>query len=249
MIDWPRPLIFAHRGDSVHAPENTLASFELAARQGADAVELDAKLTSDGHVVVIHDATVDRTSNGNGKVARMPLAALRELDAGVRFSEQFRGEKIPTLDEVFEAVGKKVFINVELTNYSTPLDSLVPKVVLLVRKHGLEGRVLFSSFFPQNLFKAAQLQQGVPRGLLTWAGWMGWWGRTYGFRSDMYQALHPHLSDVIPGLVDRIHAAGKRIHVWTVDAEADMKRLIGYGVDGLFTDDPALAARLLGRMQ
>src|SRR5690242_19186833 len=97
----PNPLVFAHRGASAYAPENTLAAFELARRQGAPAIEFDAKLSSDGRVVIIHDQTLERTTDGAGRVRDLSLAALRELDAGSWLSAQFRGEKIPTLDEVF----------------------------------------------------------------------------------------------------------------------------------------------------
>ena len=245
--DLPSPVIIAHRGNKQRAPENTLAAFRSAAEGGADAVEFDVKLTVDGHVVVIHDATVDRTTDGRGRVSRLPLAAVRDLDAGAWFSDQFRGERVPTLEEVFETVGSHLHMNVELTNYSTPLDNLVGKVVECVRKYGLQDRVLFSSFFACNL---GCLKRGMPEaacGLLTWAGGPGWLGRTSGFRSPRYQALHPCLSDVTAGLVSRVHAAGKRLNVWTVNLEADLKRVIGLGVDGIFTDDPGLALRLLGR--
>ena len=94
------PAFFAHRGACAHAPENTLSAFELAAKQGAPAIEFDVKLTSDRQVIIIHDQTLDRTTNGSGEVAKHSLAALRELDAGSWLSADFRGEKIPTLDEV-----------------------------------------------------------------------------------------------------------------------------------------------------
>jgi glycerophosphoryl diester phosphodiesterase len=142
-----RPTIFAHRGASAHAPENTLAAFELALAQGADGIELDAKLSADEHVVVIHDATVDRTTDRHGRVKDMSLAELRSLDAGRFFAEKYRGEKIPTLEEVFEGVGKSTFVNVELTNYDTPGDHLVEYVCVQVKKFGLQKQVMFSSFF------------------------------------------------------------------------------------------------------
>lgn len=242
----PRPIVIAHRGDKAFAPENTLAALKQAADKGADAIEFDVKLTADGQVIVLHDQTVDRTTNGSGSVARLPLAALRDLDAGVQFPGQFPGERIPSLEEVFEAVGQRLYMNVELTNYATPRDALVVKVVELVKNHGLQGRVLFSSFFVRNLQKAAQLMPEVPRGILTLSGLLGFWGRTFGWRGD-YFALHPYLSDVNPGLVNRVHAAGKRIHVWTVNTDVDLKRMVGLGVDAVITDDPALALRLLGR--
>jgi glycerophosphoryl diester phosphodiesterase len=245
--DLASPVVIAHRGDKTHAPENTLSAFRTAADNGADAVEFDVKLTADGHVVVIHDANVDRTTDGSGKVSRLPLVALKELDAGSWYSASFGGERIPTLDEIFETVGKRLYMNVELTNYATPLDGLVGKVAETVRKFGLEKRVLFSSFFARNLIHARKLLPEVPCGLLTWAGWLGWPGRTFGFRRRTYQALHPYLSDVTAGLVARVHAAGKRVNVWTVNSDEDLKRLIGLGVDGIFTDDPGRALQLLGR--
>jgi len=245
-IDLSCPIIIAHRGDKTHAPENTLAAFTLAAENGADAIELDVKLTADGRVIVLHDQTVNRTTNGMGKISKLPYAAVRDLDAGAWFSEKFRGERIPTLDEVFETVSKRLYINVELTNYFTPGDGLVPKVVDLVKKHGLQNRMLFSSFFARNLEMTRLLLPEVPRGLLCMRGILGSWGRTFTWRGD-YFALHPYLNEVDPGLVYRVQAAGKRVHVWTVNPEEELKRMIGLGVDAIITDDPVLALSLLGR--
>lgn len=244
--DLPSPVVVGHRGDKSYAPENTLSSFEQAIRKGADAIEFDVKLTADGQVIVLHDQTVDRTTNGTGNVAKLPLAALRSLDAGVQFPGQFPGERIPTLDEVFETVGKRIFLNIELTNYSTLNDSLVPKVVEQVKKYNLQDRVLFSSFFARNLRKARLLLPEVPRGLLTLPGWMGIWGRYFGWRGS-YAALNSYVTDVNARLVNRVHAAGKWVNAWTVTTEEDIKRMIRLGVDGIITDDPALALHLLGR--
>ena len=113
---YPSPVIFAHRGDLTHAPENTLPSFQQALQKGADGVELDAKLTADGQVIVIHDMTVDRTTTGKGRVASFKLDDIRKLDAGKWFDEKFNGTKVPMLAEVFELVGKDKLINIELTN-------------------------------------------------------------------------------------------------------------------------------------
>ena len=246
-LDLPQPIIFAHRGASVHAPENTLEAFQLAFQQGADGIELDVKLSADGEVVVIHDATVERTTDGHGRVASLPLASLRTLDAGSLFSVDFRQAKIPTLEEVFVSVGGKGMINVELTNYSTPHDALVEKVCALVQRHGLQKQVLFSSFLARNLRKAARLLPEVPRGLLALPGWMGAWARSFGFMFGDYQALHPHISDVYPQQVQRVHRLKRRIHVWTANAADQVQRLKEWGVDGIFTDDPQNALRALGR--
>jgi len=242
----PRPTIFAHRGASAHAPENTLAAFELALAQGADGIELDAKLSADGHVVIIHDATVDRTTDRQGRVKDMSLAELRSLDAGGFFAEQYHGEKVPTLEEVFEALGKRMFVNVELTNYNTPGDYLVESVCTLVKKCGLQKQVLFSSFFASNLSKARGLLPEVPRGLLAFNGLLGAWARSFGFAFGRYQALHPNLKDVTPQQVQRVHRLKRRVHVWTVNTAEDMRRLFNWDVDAIFTDDPQLALQVRG---
>lgn len=240
----PQPVIFAHRGASAYAPENTLSAFELALAQNADAIELDVKLSADGRAVVIHDTTVDRTTDGHGRVKDLTLQELRSLDAGSFFSERYRGEKIPTLEEVFEAVGKRTFINVELTNYTTPRDALVETVCSLVKESGLQEHVMFSSFFASNLTKARAYLPGVPRGLLAFDGWLGAWARSFGFNFGKYQALHPYLEDVTVQQVQRVHRLNRRIHVWTVNAVDDIRRLFHWGVDAIFTDDPQLAVQV-----
>jgi len=243
----PRPLLFAHRGASLHAPENTMEAFNLALQQGADGVELDAKLSADGEVIVIHDPTVDRTTNGHGRVAMFKLTDLRALDAGSFFSEKFRGAQIPMLDEVFAVIGRQGIINVELKNYTTPRDQLVEKVCALVQKHNLQKKILFSSFFASNLKRAAHLLPEVPRGLLALGGWKGMWARSFGFMFGEYQALHPHITDVNAPQVARVHKLKRRIHVWTANSEQDLLRLKNWGVDGIITDDPLTAVRVMGR--
>jgi glycerophosphoryl diester phosphodiesterase len=237
-------MIFAHRGASAHAPENTLAAFELALTQNADAIELDVKLSADGQVVVIHDPTVDRTTGRKGRVKDLSLTQLRSLDAGAFFSENYRGEKIPTLEEVFEAVGKRIFINVELTNYNTPRDQLVETVCMLVKKFGLQKQVMFSSFLAANLSKTRAYLPEVPRGLLALNGLLGAWARSFGFAFGKYQALHPYLKDVTPEQIQRVHRLQRRVHVWTVNAAEDIRRLFRWGVDAIFTDDPQLALKV-----
>lgn len=242
----PQPVIFAHRGASAHAPENTLAAFELALAQGADGIELDVKLSADGEVVVIHDPTVDRTTGAYGRVKDLTLADLRSLDAGSSFSVKFQSEKIPTLGDVFEVVGKRTFINVELTNYNTPRDHLVESVCMLVKKFGMQKRVLFSSFLPANLSTARNYLPEVPTGLLALSGFLGLWPRSFGFAFGRYEALHPNLKNATQQQIYFVHRLNKRVHVWTVNEKADLRRLFRWGVDGVFTDDPQLAVEVRG---
>lgn len=245
--NFPHPILFAHRGDQAHAPENTLPSFSQAIQKGADGVELDAKLTSDGHVIVIHDLTVDRTTNGKGKVASFSLEEIRKLDAGAWFDEKFAGAKIPLLEEVFESVGRNKLINIELTNYSTPRDGLTQKVCELIKKHNNQKQIIFSSFFASSLKIAAQGLPEAPRGLLARPGILGLWARSFGFMFGDYQALHPHVSSASREQMQRAHRLKRRVHVWTANTPAEVTQLRDWGADGIFTDDPATALRALGR--
>jgi glycerophosphoryl diester phosphodiesterase len=238
------PYFFAHRGASAYAPENTLAAFRLAFEQGAQLIEYDVKLTADNQVVVIHDQTVDRTTNGKGRVNQLTLPELKKLDAGLWFNDKFHGEGIPTLDEVFEGIGNKLFMNVELTNYSSPFDGLVDKVSTLIKKHHMEKRVIFSSFLPTNLIRAHQLLPDVIRGQLFLPGRSGWWQRAWSSLIDV-QANHPYTSDVTAESVIHAHKRGRLIHVWTVNDPADMERLCSLGADGFFTDDPLAALEII----
>jgi glycerophosphoryl diester phosphodiesterase len=244
---YPRPIILGHRGACAHAPENTLEAFQLAFEQGADGIELDAKLSADGEIVVIHDATVDRTTNGHGRVAAHSLADLRALEAGSFFSEKFRGARIPTLNEVFESFGKKGLINVELTNYYAGRDDLAEKVCSLIKRHALQDYIILSSFFGYNLKKAAMLLPDVPRGLLALDGWKGIWARSFGFMFGDYQALHPNIRDVNRQQIQRVHRLERRVHVWTVNSPEEINRLKELEADGIITDDPQAAVSALAR--
>jgi glycerophosphoryl diester phosphodiesterase len=246
--NFPRPIILAHRGDKNHAPENTLASFTQALQKGADGIELDAKLTADGHVIVIHDAVVDRTTNGKGRVASLSLEAIRKLDAGKWFNEKFAGTKVPLLEEVFEIVGKDKMINIELTNYYfTPRDGLVVKVCELIKRHNNHSQILFSSFFPSTLKIAAQILPEVPRGLLAMRGLLGVWARSFGFMFGDYQAMHPYISSVNKQQVQRVHRINRRVIVWTANTPEEINQLKEWGVDGIITDDPQTAVQTLRR--
>lgn len=245
-FDLPRPAIFAHRGASAYGPENTLTAFQLALQQQCDAIELDVKLCAGDQAVVIHDATVDRTTNGKGNVAELTLTTLRELDAGSHFDHEFGNERIPTLSEVFETVGHETFINIELTNYTTPRDRLPEVVAGLVAHHVMEQRVLFSSFNPLTLRRIKRLLPEIPIGFLALPGKAGALSRSwFGKLLVDYQALHPAVSDVNNGLIQRRHRQGQRVNTYTVNDATQMELLFTMNIDGIFTDDPILARSLL----
>lgn len=242
----PHPIIFAHRGASAYAPENTLAAFELALRQGADAIELDTKLTRDGHVVVIHDQTLERTTTQAGRVRDFSLTEIRKLDAGSHFDVAFRGEAVPTLEEVLKAVGQLTFINIEIANYATLTDDLPIKVANLVKQYNLSQRVIFSSFNPLALYRARRILPGTPIGLLAIAGSTGNWARSWPGRLLRYTSIHPEQRDVTREFVESAHKRGHPVFVYTVNRAEMMQHLFEIGVDGIFTDDPVLAQKVRG---
>ncbi len=226
--------IFAHRGASAQAPENTLAAFQLAQDLQADGIELDVMLTADQQVVVIHDDTLDRTTNGSGRVADMRLEEIKTLDAG-------KGEQVPTLVEVLERFGGKFLINIELKNYTSIFDSLPIEVSKLVQSRGLEKEVLISSFNPFNLPRVRSRLPEVRLGLITQPQQALRWV----WRFFRYDALHPHFADVDAVLVSALHARQRQVNVWTVDDPQEINRLVDLGVDGIITNDPEKAREVL----
>lgn len=249
MLDsFPRPIILAHRGDSIYAPENTLPAFSLAIEKGADGVELDVRLTADGRVVVFHDSHVERTTDGKGRISNLTLEDIRGLDAGSWFNPAFSGTKVPLLDEAFEVIGRDRLINVEMKNLTTPFDGLALKVCEVIKHHNIGDQVLLSSFLPYNLKISARALPPVSRGLLAFPSMSGVWARSFGFMFGDYQALHLHISSCSLEQILRVHRVKRRVHVWGVNSPEDVRRLRDWGVDGFITSDPATVVRVLDRV-
>lgn len=240
----PAPIIFGHRGASKFAPENTLASFKLAIESGAPAIELDVMLSADQEVVVIHDHTVDRTTNGSGCVNRMNLKELKSLDAGIKFSPKYKGEKIPTLNEVLEYLPSNFLINIELKNYHSLNDLLVPKVCEIIQKQKKAFSVFFSSFYPGNLFKLRKILPNVPTALITAGGVLGKIENSFFFRWISPDFINPEYHLIDEEKIEKEHSLHRKVNVWTVDDSNEMLKFIHAKVDGLITNDPALAIKL-----
>ncbi len=253
---WPnRPWVIAHRGASGLVPENTLTAFVLAAEQGSALVELDLRLTRDGHVVVLHDASLERMTDGQGLVHEHTLAELQELDAGYAFTLDdgatypFRGLhlRIPTLQEVIASLPPHVGMNAEIK--STPWDPsdrqrgqvIAEDLVALVQRHpSLRERLLVSSFDAAVLDTVRRLSPNLPVGLCTvpiaplpeqvrWAIEAG------------YDAFHPTdrgFDEHGAAVVTAAHSAGLVVNVWTVDRPEQAVELTALGVDGIITDYP-----------
>ncbi len=231
--------IFAHRGYSSKYPENTMTAFRKALEARADGIELDARLTADGHLVVMHDKSVDRTTTGSGIVRDLPLAEIRKLDAGIKFGAAFENERVPLLEEVFAELGGKLLINVELCNYEEGDDRMLSnKVCDLIEKYKLTESVILSSFRFNNLVYCKDRNPNLSCGLLAKPGFLGFFSRNFLTHSVSVDALHPHLKDASATLVRREQLCGRKVRVWTVDDLEEIRKLMEIGVDAVFTNDP-----------
>lgn len=149
------------------------------------------------------------------------------------------------LSDVFERLGRRLLINIELTNYNSPYDSLVKKTVCEIIRYGMQDNILFSSFYPFTLFKASRLLPEVPVALLVLKGEVGWWIRSLLTRWVIPSMIHPHYSDATQNYIQREHQQKSRVHGWAVNREQEMGFLKKNKVDGLITDEPILAVSLL----
>ena len=231
--------IFAHRGASGYAPENTLEAFRLAMNQGADGIELDVHLTKDGEVVVIHDETLDRTSNGHGKVRDYTLEELKKFSYH-NHMKKYEGVSIPTLKEVLDLVKDSAMkVNIELKTGFYWYDGIEEKTMKIVRDSKMEDRVIYSSFNHYSVQKVleqdsyaetAYLFSDVTLNMEKYA------------KATGVKGLHPciyHLK--MADFLETYLRSGLKVRVWTVNKKEDMKRFIDAGVDGVITNYPDLA--------
>ena len=234
----PRPLVFGHRGFSAAAPMNTLAAFERAAEAGADGVELDVQLSRDGHAVVIHDFTVDASTDGSGSVSDFTLAQLQSLDAGSWFGADWNGCRIPTLAEVFEAVGERLLVNVEIKTLPEQDDGIEQVVAREIADARMERRVLVSSFNPLALRRFRAIMPQVPIACLSFVDMPPeWLEQSLALGCE---AHHPQDEEVDAAFMTTARAAGRLVNVWTVNDAARALELQALGVDGIISDKPDL---------
>lgn len=235
------PAIWAHRGACRQAPENTLAAFERAVELGADGVELDVQRSADGVLVVCHDETVDRTSDGTGAISDLTFGQLRAL----RFANGFADHAdalVPTLREVLDLLTPtRLVVNIELKNSVARYPGMESQVLDEVRAAGFGDRVVFSSFNHRSLARLHELGTTAPLGVLYIEPLVTPWAYAAGFGAS---ALHPYAGSIWDDDIARAHAAGLRVHAWTVDAPEQVRALASRGVDAIITNvpDQALAA-------
>jgi glycerophosphoryl diester phosphodiesterase len=222
--------VWAHRGASGRAPENTLAAFRAAEADGADGIELDVHLSRDGVPVVIHDETLERTSSGRGPVGAMRFAALQELDAGSWYAPQFAGARLPSLAEVFAWAGNRLRINVEIK------DAAAGRAVLALLQAHPEVRVLVSSFDHRLLARLRGSAPHLPLGFLCESRlWQRALARAVAAAAESF---HPRADRTGRRLVQACHRHGLRVYPWTIDDPQLATRLLRLGVDGFFTNQP-----------
>ncbi len=235
--------VIAHRGYSSQAPENTMAAFGKALDVGNTHWELDVQMTKDGEVVVIHDETVDRTSDGEGLVKDLTLDQLRQLDFGSWFDEAFTAERIPLLSDVLQTASEHdVWLNIELKTGIVQYPEIEQRVIDLIHQYDMGQQVAISSFNHYSLKKVKEICPAMPIGLLYMAGLYEPWH--YAARLGA-EALHPLYRSIVPEIVAGAKAAGIALRPFTVDEPALIQRMIAAGVDGIITNYPERAAGLL----
>ncbi|PYM72486.1 MAG: hypothetical protein DME03_17970 [Candidatus Rokuibacteriota bacterium] len=228
----PGFMAIAHRGASSYAPENTFAAFDLAIAMGARHIELDVHFSSDGHLVVIHDDAVNRTTDGAGPVTGHSLAALTALDAGAWFDPRFKGERIPTLGAVLERYKGRAHVHVEIKGHSA---GLAQKTADLVRARGVAGQVTITSFQIAKLEETRAYAPELPTGWLV--GQVSDASIAQARAMGLTQ-LCPRADTVTPALVSRLHAERFVVRAWGVATEDLMRQVVTAGADGMTVNFP-----------
>lgn len=234
--------IQAHRGASGYAPENTLPAFQMAVDMGADGIECDIHFSKDGHFIVCHDETIDRTSDGTGMISDLTLAEIKAHDFGAKFDEKYKGVTAPTLEEMLDVVKDMNPINIEIKEFGKDRDQaeILHKFYDILNAYGVLERVIVSSFDVKLIKLLKQLHPDVYTCFL--------YSRMK--LSAAYSeglgcsAIHPHFGKLMPVTVKSAHKRGMQVNCWTVNTEDDMRRMIKIGCDGLITNYPDIAVKI-----
>ena len=241
-----RPLVWAHRGASGYCPENTLPAFQRAIELGADGIELDVQMTRDGELVVCHDETIDRTSNGSGWIKDKTLAELKALDFSSG-KKDFLGVTIPTMREVFDLLDDAdIMINIELKTGIVFYPGMAEKLLKLTSECGFSDRVIYSSFNHYTIKHMREISPEAKLGFLYADGTIGM--PAYALKYGV-QALHPALYNIqFPGFIEECHKEGIAVNVWTVDSDEYIEMSYSAGVDAIITNYPDKAFEVIGRL-
>jgi len=241
--------IVAHRGFSAIAPENTVAAFRRGIEAGANMLEMDVMLTGDNHVIVFHDYRLGRTTSGSGLMKRTNIHQLKSLDAGIWFSEEYRGERVPLLDEILEMSKGRVRLNIEMKHRRhNGVYALVERCIKIVERHTMRDEVIFSSF---NLEALRHLHYKAPhlRFAPLYRHNLNPTPRSFPLQYGAQGVVLNHLF-LNRTTVRQFHNLGMKVFVYTVNGSARIEKVIRMGVDGVISDNPsavsAISKRILG---
>lgn len=234
-------MIYAHRGASAYAPENTLEAFALAIEMGADGIELDVHLSKDGELVVIHDEAVDRTTNGHGHVKDFTLEQLQALDASNHMAG-FPNAKIPTLAQVYDLLkDTKLWVNVEIKTDANFYPGIERKCLEVAKEKGMEDRIVYSSFNHYTIANLLTLDPSAKTGLLYMSGLYEPWNYA---KQVGAQYIHPFFANLrLPGMIQSCAENGIGINPWTIDDPSIMQLCLQSGI-GIITNKPDVAVAL-----
>lgn len=238
--------IFAHRGARRVAPENTLPAFAAALEMGVDGIELDVHVTTDGQLVVMHDADVSTTSDGAGLLTGMTLAEVKVLDAGAHFAPEFAGTRVPLLDEVFDLVGDRCAVNIEIKSMDPYARDASDAVVAFIQRRRLHGQVIVSSFNPVTLIKMRYLDPSIRLGLLYDEQMPHFLRDAFAGPPLQPEAQHPHYLIVDHSYMAWAQQIGAHVNTWTVNDPLEAQHLAALGVHVIMSDVPDQIMAALG---
>ncbi|WP_404406255.1 glycerophosphodiester phosphodiesterase [Jeotgalibacillus malaysiensis] len=235
---------YAHRGASTMCPENTMAAFRQALREKADGIEIDVQLSKDGEAVVIHDETVDRTTDGTGAVKDLTVLELKQLDAGSWYNQACKDETIPLLEEVLKWISRTdLKLNIELKTDRESYPGIEQVVIDAVKRHELKERVVLSSFNLETLRRVREISQSVSIAVLVWDNVNGIVKCARHLGADAIHA-RPGFMHTAESL--RAEAAGLPIRLYTINEPEDLKGIAPGFIDAVFTDSPVRLRKALG---
>lgn len=246
-----QPLIIAHRGGANLVPENTLAGFKNAINLGVDMIEIDVHLSKDSNIIVMHDGKIDRTTNGSGEIKDMTLSEIKKYDAGSWFSEKFRDERVPTLDETFNTINGKAILLIEIKDGDERYPGLEKKVVESIHKHNANEWTVVQSFNKNSILRIKKMDPSI----ITYYLVSSKFDDLYLSIAEKIKAgekiekqfdgIAPQYSHLDSAKVEIMHRAGFKVFTWTVDDPKDMVEMININVDGIITNSPDKLKQIL----
>jgi glycerophosphoryl diester phosphodiesterase len=246
--------VISHRGANQIAPQNTLEAFKRSILFHVDGFETDVHLTKDEIPVICHNYTVDKTSNGKGEISSHTLDELRDMDFGSYFHHSYKGTKMPTLDEFLSLLEKATFkiLNIEIKSPKDKNYRIVGKVLESVKEHGLYDKLLVSSFDPEVLVDVKEEDESCKTGFLYSPDKLlalKMWNKAVDFAKSIgADALHPHQVYVSKEYVEEAHENNIMVNPWTVNKQKDIIKMVEYGVDGIITDVPNIAKKVISEI-